>query len=116
MKYKCVNKCYFGKRVYEVGEIAEFDSLPSRHFVIYNEGDVVSKPVVRDIMAAIPYEFGKFVKPDGGMGAKIDIDVPKPMQTAGSVKAETIGVAVTQELPNIEKIDKRTKAWKAMNK
>ena len=104
MKYKVVTKCFWNKKVWEEGDIVELSEVPPKHFIAYIDSEVIVKPKVVDIMAAVPMEIGKPIKPEGGMGHSMKYDIPKPMLTESVAKVEEKEEAV--------KIDKRTRAWR----
>ena len=66
MKYECVTKCFYGGRLYEVGDTAEFSAVnPPSHFVpVDAEEKPVEKPVEKHGAEPEP------VKPKKGRTAK----------------------------------------------
>ena len=108
-KIICIRKCYDGKRVWDVDQVATVsdDHVVTKHFRLESEpAPVKIIPKMKDIMAPVTLKPNQPVVPVGGMAAGMKLDEVKPMVTAGSEAIRKANEAKKQETSVLQPIIK----------
>lgn len=101
MKIICVNKCYDGRKVYEIGESKEIpDGSPvPAHF---RSADAIPEPKVTPTrinpMEPVVFKQNQPVVPNGGMATGLNVSIVNPMPTAGAEAIRKAQAINTEEV------------------